>query len=116
MNAFRVGVGHATLCLALVAASSVGCAARAEEDVGGVDQGFNENGLTLAMCGTIDDWTPPEQSADGALSMDGRRWAVATQAVISSPELLVLGTKVCIDATFDATRRIDRCAVTPRPH
>lgn len=83
-----------------------------EDDLGvGDGTGKNAVGLTLALCGTVDSWAAPDESHDGVLGMFGRQWTVLHTATLSSAELLVAGTNVCIDATFDDQRRIDTCVV-----
>ncbi|AKV01748.1 hypothetical protein AKJ09_08411 [Labilithrix luteola] len=90
------------------------CAGRSNSDAElGVGDGTGKNavGLTLALCGTVDSWDAPDTSRDGALAIDGRQWTVLRTATVASPELLVAGNAVCIDATFDENRRIDTCVV-----
>lgn len=96
------------------ASTTSACAghSHSDDDLGvGDGTGKNAVGLTLALCGTVDAWTAPDESHEGALAIDGRQWTVLRTAVVSSAELLVAGTSVCIDATFDEQRRIDTCAV-----
>ena len=92
-----------------------GCSAHSTSDEAqsttGSDNGYNDVGLALAMCGTVTMWTAPDASHDGSLGLDGRRWTVLRTASLTATNLLVQDNAVCIDATFDGSDRIDSCTV-----
>lgn len=87
-----------------------GCTGEGDDVSGGADN-KNQEGLTVALCGTVRGFEPPVEAADGALWIDDRVWPVALGAHFTSPELLVRGEAVCIDATFDEMNRIEHCVV-----
>ncbi|MCL2779633.1 MAG: hypothetical protein FWD73_16705 [Polyangiaceae bacterium] len=99
----------------LFALAFVGCSAQSPSDgaqsTTGSDNGFNDVGLTLAMCGTVTMWTAPDEAHDGSLGLDGRSWTVLRTASLTAANLLVKDNAVCIDATFDGSDRIDTCTV-----
>jgi len=96
--------------LAITACSAASPSDEAQS-TSGTDDGVNQPGLTLAMCGTVTAWTAPDASHDGSLGIDGRTWVVLSTATLASTELLVENNPVCIDATFDASDHMDSCTV-----
>lgn len=119
MKLFDVGTLRATLVRTLaapLAIAAVACVPSARDDeLLEPMRNANEAGLSLAMCGTVDDFEaprPPEE--DGALSIDGRRWTVLARATLDAPDLLAPGEDICIKATMDPQSRIERCAVSQR--
>ncbi len=100
--------------LAFAAAFLLAACGSKDEARQGVAQAVNEEGVTLALCGDVERWTPPAPPNDGALAIGSGHWAVASDARVTGTELLVPHTAVCAAAGLDAQGRIVDCAVTPR--
>ncbi len=116
MKLFDVGIRRAAFVLPLLALAATACVATAKDDeVLDPLRNVNEAGMTLAMCGTVDDFEAPRPPGeDGALAIDGRRWTVLAHATLDATDLLSPGENICIKATMDLQSRIERCVVSQR--
>lgn len=117
MADLRVHVGRAALGLAILSFGlpGSGCAVSPDDDARGLGDNVNQAGLTLALCGTVDDFVAPHPpTKDGELAMEGRRWVVLSNAVVVDKELLSPGDDVCVNATMDTSGRIETCAASAK--
>jgi hypothetical protein len=89
------------------------CGANGEKRQGVADA-VNEVGVSLALCGVVERWVPPEPPRDGELVLERVTWPVAAGARLRGTELLVPHEAVCITAGIDGAGRIVDCEVTPR--
>ena len=104
----------AATALVCAAVPVTGCGAKGEKRQD-VSEAVNEEGVSLALCGSVALWAPPIAGRDGVLAIDDRTWPVAAEARLRGVELLAQDAQVCVTAGLDTEGRIDACQVVPRP-
>ncbi len=87
-----------------------------DEERQGVAQAVNAAGVSLALCGDVVRWTPPDRAPprEGALGIGDGAWRVAPDAHVTGSELLVPHPAVGVTAGLDVDGRLVDCAVVPR--
>ncbi|HEY8073133.1 MAG TPA: hypothetical protein VIF62_03470 [Labilithrix sp.] len=87
-----------------------------DEERQDVTQAVNAAGVSLALCGDVVRWSPPDAKTarDGELAVGDGSWRVAADARVTGSELLVPHTAVCVTALLDVDDRLVDCAVVAR--
>lgn len=92
-----------------------GCAPAKDDERDDPSLAVTHDEVTLEACGSVVAYAPATASRDGTLELDVRAWTVAAGTAIAGSSLLVAGTRVCVSADLDPTRKIIRATIRPAP-